>query len=62
MGTNKIYDLITEGRGTPSSNLLESIKKSYNNGVTDEFIKPIVHVDQHGKNWKYKRRRSSYMF
>ena len=47
--TKYAYDLITEGRGTPSSNLLESIKKSYNNGVTDEFIKPIVHVDQHGK-------------
>lgn len=39
------YDLLTKGKGTPSNNLEQSIKESYENGVTDEFIKPIVMVD-----------------
>lgn len=42
------YDLLTKGNGEQSKNLSESIQKSYNNGVTDEFIKPIVHIDKEG--------------
>ena len=34
------YDLMVKGAGEKSQNLLESIQKSYENGVTDEFIKP----------------------
>ena len=30
------------------SKLVESIQNSYNNGVTDEFIKPIISVDENG--------------
>ena len=40
------YDLLTKGSGEQSQNLVESIQKSYNNGVTDEFIKPITHIDK----------------
>lgn len=36
------YDLIVNGKGQPSFNALEAIQESYNEGVTDEFIKPIV--------------------
>ncbi|MCI0922294.1 2,3-bisphosphoglycerate-independent phosphoglycerate mutase [Sphingobacterium rhinopitheci] len=39
------YDLLTHGTGTASNNLQESIKSSYENNITDEFIKPIVMVD-----------------
>jgi len=39
------YDLLVKGVGTPSTDLIQSIKNSYANGVTDEFIKPIVMVD-----------------
>lgn len=39
------YDLLTKGQGTPSRNLIQSIQSSYDNGVTDEFVKPIVLVD-----------------
>jgi len=41
------YDLLTKGVGTPTSNLQQAIEASYQNGVTDEFIKPIVvtHAD-----------------
>lgn len=40
------YDLYTKGKGEKSTDLLASIQASYNNGVTDEFMKPIVMVDE----------------
>ena len=43
------YDLYTEGKGTPSTDLLKTVKESYEAGVTDEFLKPIVMVDENGK-------------
>ena len=43
------YDLLTKGKGESSQNLVDSIQKSYDNGVTDEFIKPIISVDEKGK-------------
>jgi 2,3-bisphosphoglycerate-independent phosphoglycerate mutase len=43
------YDLYTEGKGTPSTDILKSIQESYDAGVTDEFLKPIVMVDADGK-------------
>ena len=39
------YDLMVNGIGEKSQNLVESIKTSYQNGVTDEFIKPLVKVN-----------------
>ena len=36
------YDLMVNGIGSISNDPLESIKISYEQGVTDEFIKPIV--------------------
>lgn len=42
------YDLLTKGVGTPTSNLQKAIAASYSNGVTDEFIKPIVVTDADG--------------
>ncbi len=38
------YDLLVHGKGSYSTNLSESIKKSYDDGVSDEFIKPIVYT------------------
>src|SRR5690606_36313435 len=43
------YNLLTQGIGIPSEDLLASIKESYSQGVTDEFVKPIVMVDAKGK-------------
>jgi 2,3-bisphosphoglycerate-independent phosphoglycerate mutase len=42
------YDLLVNGNGEISQNISESIQKSYDNGVTDEFIKPIISVDENG--------------
>lgn len=36
------YDLLVNGLGIPSTNAADSIRESYNEGITDEFIKPIV--------------------
>lgn len=43
------YDLMVKGEGEKSTDLLASLKKSYDADVTDEFIKPIVAVDAAGK-------------
>lgn len=43
------YDLLVNGTGTHSKDILNAIQDSYNNGVTDEFIKPIVIVDETDK-------------
>lgn len=41
----KAYDLLVKGVGMPSHNAVLSITDSYIKGVTDEFIDPIVMVD-----------------
>lgn len=46
--TKLAYDLIVNGKGKASQNLVEAIQGSYDQGVTDEFIEPIVHVDNSG--------------
>ena len=42
------YDLIVHGKGRHTTDILASMKDSYNNGVTDEFMEPIVVVDVNG--------------
>lgn len=42
------YDLMVNGSGNATLDILESIKESYLQDVTDEFIKPIVKVDANG--------------
>ncbi|MDG5799126.1 2,3-bisphosphoglycerate-independent phosphoglycerate mutase [Marinilabiliaceae bacterium ANBcel2] len=42
------YDLMVHGKGAESKDLLQSIQSSYDEGVTDEFIKPIVAVGDDG--------------
>lgn len=39
------YDVLVNANGEKSNNIVESIKESYEAGVTDEFIKPIVNAD-----------------
>jgi 2,3-bisphosphoglycerate-independent phosphoglycerate mutase len=35
------YELLVHRKGSPSSNFEKSLQKSYDQGITDEFIKPI---------------------
>ena len=43
------YDLLVHGVGTKTQNAVEAVQNSYDAGVTDEFIKPIVCVDAQGE-------------
>ena len=43
------YDLLVNGVGEATMNTVDAVQKSYDNEVTDEFIKPIVHVDSEGR-------------
>ena len=43
------YDLIINGIGKQTTNIIEAMKESYDQEVTDEFMKPIVVVDEKGE-------------
>lgn len=43
------YDVMVHGTGEKTTDVLKAIEKSYEAGVTDEFIKPIVAVDANGQ-------------
>lgn len=45
----KAYDLLVKGIGMPSQNAALSIADSYLNNVTDEFIEPILMLDENNK-------------
>ncbi len=40
------YDLMVSGIGKPYTNILTAIEDSYSEGITDEFIKPVVILDE----------------
>jgi len=42
------YDLLVNGEGEKVADISNAIQNSYDQGITDEFIKPIVHVDSQG--------------
>lgn len=44
----KSYDLLVKGTGTAATNMAEAVQASYDAGVTDEFILPVVNVDADG--------------
>ncbi|HLN95733.1 MAG TPA: 2,3-bisphosphoglycerate-independent phosphoglycerate mutase [Flavobacterium sp.] len=43
------YDLLVNGKGTPSLDAVKSVEESYAAGVTDEFIQPIVMTGTDGQ-------------
>lgn len=43
------YDLLVNGTGSPSQNAVDSLQECYKNGVTDEFIEPVVLTDNNGQ-------------
>jgi 2,3-bisphosphoglycerate-independent phosphoglycerate mutase len=42
------YDLIVSGKGTTVTDIIKGMQDSYDNGVTDEFMKAIVVTDEKG--------------
>lgn len=45
----KSYDCMIKGIGESSRDMLSSLQKAYDEGITDEFITPIVNADVDGK-------------
>ncbi|MCD8183636.1 MAG: 2,3-bisphosphoglycerate-independent phosphoglycerate mutase [Bacteroides sp.] len=43
------YDLLVNGEGKVASDMVQAMQESYDEGVTDEFIKPIVNANCDGK-------------
>lgn len=43
------YDAMVRGIGKKAADVLQAIQESYNEGVTDEFIKPVVFVKDNGE-------------
>jgi 2,3-bisphosphoglycerate-independent phosphoglycerate mutase len=44
----KAYRLYTRGEGVPGTDPVSAIQEAYQNGQTDEFVKPIVMTDANG--------------
>jgi len=43
------YDLLVNGVGNKTTDIVKSIKESYNEGISDEFIKPITVTNKDNK-------------
>lgn len=43
------YDLLVEGKGERTNDVLSTIQQRYATGETDEFLKPIVATNENGK-------------
>ena len=42
------YDQLVNGVGEKATDMVAAMQKSYDEGITDEFVKPIVNVDAEG--------------
>ena len=42
------YDLLVNGQGKEATDMVQAMRESYDEGVTDEFIKPIVNANCDG--------------
>jgi 2,3-bisphosphoglycerate-independent phosphoglycerate mutase len=47
--TAKAYDAMVEGRGIRAEDPVSAVKRSYEQGITDEFVVPIVLTNEHGE-------------
>ncbi len=43
------YDLLVNGDGDAATDMVEPMQHSYDEGITDEFVKPIVRIDENGE-------------
>ena len=46
--TQRAYELLVEGLGEMSADPVAAVQKSYERGVTDEFVEPVVIVNEDG--------------
>jgi 2,3-bisphosphoglycerate-independent phosphoglycerate mutase len=43
------YDLLVHGTGKATTDMVAAVQANYDGGTTDEFIKPLIRVDDRGK-------------
>ncbi len=43
------YDALVHGTGKNTTDLIKAVQESYDEGITDEFIKPVIKVDEDNK-------------
>jgi len=60
--TQLAYDAIVNGEGVKGEDPVAAIKNSYNQGVTDEFVVPIVITDSEGQPTATIRNDDAVMF
>ena len=58
----KAYDSLVKGEGIMDTSATEAVQKSYDNGVTDEFVLPTVITDDNGKPISLVRPNDSIIF
>ena len=46
--TQRAYEVLMEGHGAPATNPVAAVQRSYESAVTDEFVEPIVIVNEDG--------------
>lgn len=46
--TKLAYDLLVHGKGEATTDMAAALRESYENGITDEFIRPLILVDSLG--------------
>lgn len=54
--TKVAYDLLTQGLGTQTRNLIGSLKVQYAQGKSDEYIEPLLLIDHEGQTYVVKDR------
>ena len=58
----KAYDSLVKGEGIMDTSATVAVQKSYDNGVTDEFVLPTVITDENGKPLSLVRPNDSIIF
>jgi len=56
------YDSLVKGEGVKDTDCVEAMQKSYDEGVTDEFVKPTVITDGEGKPLSLVKPGDSVIF
>jgi 2,3-bisphosphoglycerate-independent phosphoglycerate mutase len=58
----RAFDALVFGMGEKSTDPVEAVKRSYEKGVTDEFVEPVVMVDEKGEPVGLIRDEDAAMF
>ncbi|MDO4499894.1 MAG: 2,3-bisphosphoglycerate-independent phosphoglycerate mutase [Erysipelotrichaceae bacterium] len=56
------YDALVEGKGVQATDPIKAMQDSYDEGVTDEFVKPTVITDENGKPLSLVKPNDSVIF